>query len=160
MEWVGLEADGLEALSVLAADDGHGGFGAVCEGEGLAVPLEGLATVLGGFDGEHAGFGATEAGGEGHPEVWGVDAQGLVDPGVPVVELVVETESLTAKTEEPPLKTTPSPASWNVTFPVIVPPALGKAAEAMLRAELAVELAVLAMAVVAIRPLSRSLMAA
>jgi hypothetical protein len=45
-----------------------------------------------------------------------------------VVADAVDTLSLMAITEDKSLKMTPSPASWNVMFPVIVPPALGRAA--------------------------------
>jgi hypothetical protein len=48
-----------------------------------------------------------------------------------VVADAVDTLSLMAITEDKSLKMTPSPASWNVMFPVIVPPALGKAAVAV-----------------------------
>jgi hypothetical protein len=73
-----------------------------------------------------------------------------------VTEEVEVALSLIERMLEESLKMTPVPAEPNVIFPVITPPAFGRAALAILSAEFAVEFAVLAIAVVAASPSSRS----
>ena len=85
----GLQPNRLEALAVLALDDGPCRLGVIGEGERLAVPVQRLAGILGRLDREKPGLGAADALLERAPVVRRVDAQAFIDPGVPVVHALV-----------------------------------------------------------------------
>ena len=85
----GLQPNRLEALTVLALDDGFCRLGVIGEGQRFAVPVQRLAGILGCFDREKPGLGAADALLERAPVVRRVDAQAFIDPGVPVIHALV-----------------------------------------------------------------------